>query len=345
MRPKVVVTNWVHPEVIDSLSAHCEVVANRSREAPFTREQIVEAGADAEAILAFMTDWIDDSLLAQLPNLRVVACALKGFDNFDTAACTRRGVWLTIVPDLLTVPTAELTVGLIIALARKIREGDNCIRAGRFQGWRPMLYGTGLAGGTVGIVGMGAVGRAVARRLQGFDVRLLYYDRQPLAERAGLGAEACDFEDLLARSDFVVLALPLSPDSVDIIDAASLARMKRGSFLINPARGSLVDEEAVADALAAGQIAGYAADVFEMEDWARPDRRRSIPKRLLDDRERTLLTPHLGSAVDDIRRQITMEAAQNILQVLNGQRPSGAINEPVNEPVNDSAGQPRAVAS
>ena len=200
-----------------------------------------------------------------------------------------------------------------------------------------MLYGSGLAGSTVGIVGMGAVGRAVAQRLRGFDLRLLYCDRRPLAEDAALGLEACGFEALLAESDFVVLALPLSPDSVDIVDAASLARMKRGSYLINPARGSLVDEEAVADALAAGQLAGYAADVFEMEDWARPDRRRSIPKRLLDDRERTLLTPHLGSAVDDIRRRITMEAAQNIVQVLNGQRPSGAINEP--------AGQPHAVAS
>ena len=334
MSPKVLITNWVHPEVVEFLEGDCDVVANRNREAPLTRDQILEKGQDALGMIAFMPDTVDDALLAGLPNLRIVACALKGYDNFDVEACTRRGVWLTIVPDLLTVPTAELTIGLMIGLARKIRQGDRHIRSGRFQGWRPMLYGTGLAGSTVGIVGMGAVGQAVAQRLAGFDADLLYHDPRPLpAERESrLGLRSASFDQLLGASDYVVLALPLSEHSIDIIDLRALERMKRGSLLINPARGSLVDEEAVADALASGQLAGYAADVFEMEDWARPDRRHSVSQRLIADRERTLLTPHLGSAVDATRKLIAMEAAHNVLQVAKGMRPQGAINEPVGPP-------------
>jgi len=329
--PKILVTNWVHPEVVDYLGNHCEVVANRSREEPFTREQILEKGKDAVGIIAFMPDFVDEALLVRLPSVCVIACALKGYDNFDVEACTRHGVWLTIVPDLLTVPTAELTIGLMIGLARKVLEGDRQIRSGRFLGWRPMLYGLGLAGSRVGIVGMGAVGQAVAQRLRGFDAELIYFDARPLSEsrERELHLQRSVFDQLLDVSDYVVLALPLSEQSVDIIDERALSRMKRGSLLINPARGSLVNEEAVADALASGQLAGYAADVFEMEDWARPDRRRGISQRLLAERERTLLTPHLGSAVDSVRRQIAMEAAHNVQQAVKGQRPRGAINEPV----------------
>lgn len=331
MPPKVLITNWVHPEIVDFLEQHFTVVCNRSREEPFAREQILEKGQDAVGIVAFMPDTVDDALLAELPNLRIVACALKGYDNFDVEACTRRGVWLSIVPDLLTVPTAELTIGLMIGLARKVLQGDAYVRSGRFQGWRPMLYGTGLAGSTVGIVGMGAVGQAVAQRLSGFDAELLYCDAAPLPlEQEGrFGLSAVSFDQLLTASDYLVLAVPLSEESVDLIDARALGRMKRGSLLINPARGSLVDEEAVADALASGQLAGYAADVFEMEDWARSDRRRKVSQRLLAEQERTLLTPHLGSAVDAIRKQIAMEAAQNVVQAAKGLRPQGAINEPV----------------
>ena len=333
MPPKVLITNWVHPEIVDFLEQHFTVVYNRSREEPFTRDQILQKGHDAIGIVAFMPDTVDDALLSELPNLRIVACALKGYDNFDVEACTRRGIWLSIVPDLLTVPTAELTIGLMIGLARKVLQGDAYVRSGRFQGWRPMLYGTGLAGATVGIVGMGAVGQAVAQRLSGFDAELLYFDAAPLSqEQEGrFGLRAVLFDELLAACDYLVLAVPLSGESVDLIDARALSRMKRGSLLINPARGSLVDEEAVADALASGQLAGYAADVFEMEDWARADRRRRVSQRLLAEQERTLLTPHLGSAVDAIRKQIAMEAAQNVVQVAKGLRPQGAINEPTGQ--------------
>src|ERR1700721_1130776 len=189
--------------------------------------------------MVFMPDALDEPFLQSCPNLKIVAAALKGCDNFDIEACTRLGIWFTIVPDLLTEPTAELALALMLGLSRNVLSGDRLIRSGEFQGWRPLLYGTGLAGSTVGIIGYGAVGR---------------------------------------------------------------------------------------------HLAGYAADTFEMEDWARPDRPREINSRLLRLADRTLFTPHLGSAVAPARLQIELAAAANILQALRGERPAGAINPPVKNP-------------
>ena len=326
VRPTVVVTNWVHPEVIETLGAHAEVIANATREA-WPVAEVLERVRGADAVMAFMTDCVDEAFIATCPRLLIVACALKGFDNFDVAACTRRGVWVSIVPDLLTGPTAELTVGLMIGLARNLLEGDRVMRGGRFQGWRPRLYGRGLAGSTVGIMGMGALGRATARRLKAFGPRLIYCDERPVPAGA-LPAVPVDRAELLASSDFVVLAVPLNGSTRHMIDAGTLALMKPGSFLINPCRGSVVDEAAVAAALASGRLAGYAADVFEMEDWARADRPRAVAPGLVEQPARTFLTPHLGSAVDAVRRDIALAAAGNIIAVLAGREPPDAVNRP-----------------
>jgi phosphonate dehydrogenase len=237
-------------------------------------------------------------------------------------------VRLTIVPDLLTAPTAELAVGLTIALARHLLAADASVRVGDFAGWRPALYGAGLDGSTVGIVGMGALGQAIAARLGGFGCRLLYTDPRLLerADEAHFKLVPAPLDALLAASDFVLLAAPYHADSHHVIGAAALARMKPGAYLVNPARGSLVDETAVAAALAAGRLAGYAADTFEMEDWARPDRPAAIAPELLSDRARTVLTPHLGSAVTDVRRAIELAAARNVLRLLDGEPLVGCVN-------------------
>lgn len=328
-RAKVVVTNWVHPEVTDYLSTHLEVDANSSRE-PWSHDALLARATDADALLAFMTDRVDGAFLERCPRLRIAACALKGADNFDVEACARRGVHVTIVPDLLTAPTAELTVGLMIALGRNVLAGDALVREGNFRGWRPTLYGRGLAGSTVAVLGMGAVGRALAGRLRGFGCALVYYDERRLdpADEDALGLTYLPFDALLERGDFLVLTVPLTPRTQHLIDATALSRLKRGALLVNPARGSIVDEEAVADALEAGHLGGYAADVFEMEDWARADRPLDIPPRLLA-HPATVLTPHLGSAVDAVRREIAMSAARDIVACLSGQRPAGAVNDPV----------------
>lgn len=326
----MVISNWVHDAVIDRLAPHCTVEANPGRE-PWPMDELARRAADADALIAFMTERIDDDFLARCPDLRIVAAALKGYDNFDVAACTRRGVWLTIVDDLLTAPTAELTVGLMIALARHVTAGDRLLRGGGFAGWRPTLYGGTLDGAVVGLIGAGAVGQAIARRLAGFDCDLRYHDQHPLppeTERR-LRLQKMPLPDLVRESDFLVLALPLTPATQHLVNAELLRQVKPGCYLVNPARGSLIDEEAVADALDAGRLAGYAADTFEMEDWARPDRPVAVAARLLAPEARTVLTPHIGSAVDTVRRDIAMAAADNVLQCLAGERPAGAINDPV----------------
>ena len=325
-RPIVLITNRVHAEVITFLEAFANVEANACSEA-FPREVLLEKMSRASAVMVFMSDSLDAAALDRCPNLRVVAAALKGYDNFDVAACTRRGIWFTIVPDLLTVPTAELTIALMLGLARKVLEGDRLVRSGSFAGWRPILYGAGLSASTVGIVGMGNLGRAVAERLSAFGAKLLYAD--PLAgEVAGrLYGKQVELNELVSRSDFVILLAPLAPGTLHLFDAAMLARMKPGSFLVNVGRGSVANEQAVADALASGHLAGYAADVFEMEDWARHDRPRSVRADLIRQMDKTLFTPHLGSAVRETRLQIEMRAAHNIAEALSGRRPPDAINE------------------
>ncbi|MFA6569121.1 MAG: phosphonate dehydrogenase [Victivallales bacterium] len=329
VKHRIVITHWVHPEVIEFLGQKFEIIHNAVRET-LPREEILERARDAHAIMVFMPDIVDEDFLSRCPKLKIIACALKGYDNFDVAACTRRGVWVTIVPDLLTTPMAEFTIGLLISLTRRMLEGDSFIRSGKFNGWRPELYGTGLSGRTLGIIGMGAVGQAIARRLTGYGMKVIYSDPLPLAKEK---EQACEltrvpFRDLLACSDFVVPLVPLKLETMHLINATAISRMKPGSFLINACRGSVVDEQAVADALASGHLAGYAADVFEMEDWARTNRPRSIPQELLDNAKQTFFTPHLGSAVDDVRRDVAMEAAHSILQAFNCKTPQGAINQP-----------------
>ncbi|MHB0974471.1 MAG: hydroxyacid dehydrogenase [Thiobacillus sp. SCN 63-1177] len=329
MKPKVILTHRVHPEVIELLAEHCEVIPNPGPET-LPLDEILQRAKDAEALMTFMPDRVDEAFLRACPRLRVVGCALKGYDNYDVEACTRHGVWITNVPDLLTIPTAELTIGLLIGLTRNMLAGDRFVRTGRFNGWRPALYGSGLTGKTLGLIGMGAVGQAIAQRLVGYDMRVLYTDpvALPKEKEAQWGLDRVELPALLAASDFVVPMVPYRDQTLHMIDGDALARMKTGAYLINTCRGSVVDEQAVVEALASGRLAGYAADVFEMEEWARPDRPQAIPQALLDDSERTLFTPHIGSAVDAVRLEIELEAARNILQALRGEIPQGAINRP-----------------
>lgn len=323
----IVLTHWVHQEVLDLLGSYGQVVANQSRES-LPREELQARLAEARAVMVFMPDCVDAAFLTQCPKLKIVAAALKGFDNIDVAACTERKIWLSIVPDLLTIPTAELAIGLMIGLGRNVLAGDSRIRHAAFQGWRPLLYGKGLHGSTVGILGLGAVGSAIARMLTPFGCTTLAYDVRPLGaeECAALRVQPASLEELYKQSDFLVVALPLTDATWHFIDREALSQVKEGSYLINVGRGSCIDEEAVSAALATERLAGYSADVFAFEDWIRPERPQYIPEKLLSKRECTLFTPHLGSAVDSVRKAIALEAAANIIDVLEGRQPRGAIN-------------------
>lgn len=323
---KTVIANRVHQPVLRRLEAHGPVEMNTG-DTPWSAEDLAQRSGDAEALMAFMTETVDAAFLARCPDLRIVAGALKGYNNIDVDACTERGVAVSIVPDLLTEPTAELTIGLMIGIARNLGPGDRLVRGGGFEGWRPAFYGGSINGATVGIIGAGAVGRSVMRQLSGFRCTRLYVDTRPLSsdQETDLGAERVDLHDLLARADFVVLAVHLMADTHGFVDAGFLRRMKEGAYLINPARGSLVDEVAVAAALKTGHLAGYAADTFAFEDWACPDRPAGIHSDLLNS-ERTLLTPHIGSAVTRVRQAIENSAADSILAVAGGTLPETVVN-------------------
>lgn len=326
--PTVVITNRVHAPVIDRIAGHAHVVANSGLD-PWPKAELLAKLSEADAAITFMPDRVDEALLEQCPKLKMIACALKGYENFDNSACSKRNITVTVVEDLLTEPTAELAIGLMIAIGRHIVPADHEIRAGRFAGWRPKFYGTGLAGRTIGFVGMGAIGRAIAQRVQGFRMHSVYQDIRRLEAdmEYNLGLEWVSFDEVLRVADYVMLCLPLTESTKHIINAATLRRLKPDAFLINPARGSLVDEAAVAAALRTDQLAGYAADVFEMEDLARVDRPTQLNATLAADRTRTLLTPHIGSAVQDVRLRIEFLAADAVLAFLAGRTPKGIVNK------------------
>ncbi|MBI4805603.1 MAG: hydroxyacid dehydrogenase [Desulfovibrio sp.] len=328
-KPLVVITHWVHPQVLSYLERHCRVLPNESRES-LPREELFSRLTHADAVMMFMPDWVDQELLDHAPKLKVIGAALKGFDNFDVKSITARGIWLTNVPDLLTVPTAELAIGLMLALSRNVLAGDRRVRSGNFQGWRPSLYGTGIQGRTVGIIGLGKLGQAVAQRLIGWEARVLGYDPVPLPDDKAreLRLEQLELDELLGLADHVLLLSPLTESSHHLLNAKRLATMKSGSFLINAGRGSCVDEAAVAKALENGRLNGYSADVFEFEDWILPGRPATLSGELLSKLDQTLFTPHLGSAVEEVRLAIAMEAAENIVDALQQQQPRCAVNSP-----------------
>ena len=212
-RPRVVVTHWVHPEVADFLAGFCDPVlpsADEGDRGVWPIQRVAELASDAAGLIVSMADSIDDAFLSRCPRLRVVSATLKGYDNFDADACARRGIWLTILPDLLTAPTAELAAGLIIGIMRRVAEADRHVREDGFAGWRPRFYGATLRGATTGIVGMGEVGQALAALLAPFGTRIVYHDarRLPAAAEQRLQAARLSLPDLLAGSDVVIALLP-----------------------------------------------------------------------------------------------------------------------------------------
>ena len=325
MKPKTVITQWIHPEILEFLSSFTTVIPNQTKEV-LPHGRIIELSRDAQAIMVFMPDSIDDGFLQRCPELKIVSAALKGFDNFDVDACTWNGVWFSIVPDLLTIPTAELAIGLLIGVSRNMCIGDSHIRTGQFNGWRPRFYGRGLNGSTVGIIGMGKVGRAIAEGLSGFGTTVLFADPKPQASGICPECQQVELKHLLSQSDFILVATPYLPSTKHLINEETLRLVKPEAYLVNISRGSCVDEAAVAGALRRNRLAGYAADVFEFEDWGRQDRPKTIHEDLLAS-EKTFFTPHLGSAVDHIRHDIAMQAALNIQDVFLNKKPRGAVND------------------
>jgi glyoxylate reductase len=275
------------------------------------REEI----GDADALLCLLTDRVDAALLARAPRLRIVANAVVGYEHVDLRACAERGIVVTNAPNVLTEATADLTWALILAAVRGLPQAERSLRAGEFHGWGFWDYlGGDLSGATLGIYGMGRIGRAVARRAPGFGMRVVYNTRTPLSagEEARLEARHVPLDELLETSDVLTLHAPATPETRHVIDRDALARMKPGSFLVNTARGPLVDEAALADALRDGPLAGAGLDVYEREPEIHP---------ALLDLPNVVLLPHIGSATRETRTRMAMLAARNVHAVLGGHPP------------------------
>lgn len=274
-----------------------------------------DALADAEALLCLLTDRVDAALLDRAPRLRVVANAVVGYEHVDVAACRARGITVTNTPDVLTDATADLAFALVLSVLRGLPAAERSLRAGEFHGWGFWDYlGADPGGRMLGIFGMGRIGQAVARRAAPFGMRVVYHSRSRLPDdvEAALGAEWVDFDGLIARSDVLSLHAPLTPDTRHVISADVLRRMRPGAFLVNTARGALVDEAALVDALRDGPLAGAGLDVYEREPVVHPG---------LLELSNVVLLPHVGSATRETRTRMAMLAARNAHAVLSGHPP------------------------
>ncbi len=322
MRPKVLVTRKVFDETLQVLSKHIDVESNQ-RDIPFTPVQLVKKLQGKAAAITLLTDSIDERLLAQSPDLKIVCNLAVGFNNIDVKACTRRGVMVTNTPGVLDDTTADFTWCLLLAAARRIVEADNFLRAGKWKGWVfTHFMGQDVHGKTLGILGLGRIGKGVARRAKGFNMRVIYHDptRVDEATERELGVMYVDKRTLLRESDFVSLHVPLVPETTHYISHSEFALMKKSAILINASRGPVVDEKALVKALKEGKIAGAGLDVYEKE----PKFERALTRM-----KNIVLAPHIASSSIETRQKMATIAVQNCIAGLSGQRPPNLLNPEV----------------
>jgi glyoxylate reductase len=318
--PRIVVTRRIPAPALELLEGAGELWLNPD-DRPLERDELHGAVAGAEAAVTLLHDRVDGAFLdAAGPQLRVVANVAVGYDNVDVAACTARGVRFTNTPGVLTEATADLAFALVLMATRRLAEGERLIRARAPWNWNMgFMLGTGIQGKTLGVVGLGQIGTATARRARAFGMTIAYTGRRraPAALEAELEASFLPLEELLATADVVSLHVPLAEETRHLIDATRLAQMKPTAFLVNTTRGAVVDEQALATALRAGVIAGAGLDVFEREPEVHPD---------LLGLDNVVLLPHLGSATVETRTAMAVLAARNAIAVLEGREPPTPVN-------------------
>ena len=317
-RPAVLVTRRLPEEALAVLRERCDVDLHEE-DAPIRREDLIERARGKVALLPMLTDRVDGEVLdAAGPQLRVVSNYAVGYDNVDVPACTARGVLVTNTPDVLTAATADMAWALLLGASRRMVEGDRLVRRREPWSWSPtFMLGREVAGKTLGVVGFGRIGQAVAARAPGFGMEVLYASRRPRASGNGLAARHVDLASLLREADVVSLHVPLTDETRHLIGAPELRAMKETAVLVNTARGPDVDEAALAEALAAGEIFAAGLDVYEREPEIEP--------RLLE-LENVVLAPHLGSATVETRTAMGMLAVENLLAALDGERPRALVN-------------------
>ena len=317
---KILITRAVFPEIVEGLSRRFEVEHNPD-DRPWPPEELARRLQGKAGAMATVMDRFDEAILALSPELKVISNIAVGYNNIDVPACTRRGIRVTNTPGVLDDTTADLTWSLLMAAARRIAEADAYVRRGDWKIAFGVQYflGQDIHHATLGIIGMGRIGQAIARRALGFDMRVLYHNRSrlPEADEKRFNATRVERDELLAKSDFVVVMAPYSPATHHLIGAAEIAKMKPTAILVNSARGGVVDDAALVEALKAGRIAGAGLDVFEGEPRLNPEFAK-LPN--------VVLTPHIGSASRATRIIMCNTAAANMAAVLEGKTPSNPVN-------------------
>ena len=323
MKPKILVTRAIFPETIERLSQRFEVDYN-DRDAALPPDQLAARLADKTGAITLLSDRIDAAALMRAPGLKAVCNVAVGYNNFDLAAITQAGVMATNTPGVLNDTTADTAWALLLATARRIVSADKWVRAGQWQGWKfhDDWFGNDVHHATLGILGMGRIGQAVARRATGFDMRVIYHNRSRLAAETEQSCNATwvDKAALLREADFLVLLLPYSPAAHHTIGATELAQMKPTAHVINIARGGIVDDNALIEALQQKRIAGAGLDVFENEPALDP-RYFAL--------DNVVVTPHIGSSTRATRLAMAMLAADNLIAALDGLRPPNLLNPDV----------------
>ncbi|MGM0845850.1 MAG: 2-hydroxyacid dehydrogenase [Bacillota bacterium] len=321
MKPYVYVTRKLPEEVLVSLQDQYEVEMWEGEDISVPHELLLEKAQKASGILSMLSDSIDKELFNQAAKLKVVANLAVGFDNIDLKAANEQGIAVCNTPDVLTDTTADLTFGLMMAAARRLVEADRYIREGKWKSWSPLLMaGMDIHHKTVGIIGMGSIGEAFAKRAKGFDMNILYHNRsrKPEAEEA-LGAQYASLDELLAQSDFVVCLAPLTPETNGLLQREQFRMMKSSAIFINAARGPIVNEEALYEALVNGEIAAAGLDVFEAEPIDKTHPLLSL--------KNVVALPHIGSSSVETRMEMMKLCVSNIKAVLEGETPKTLVNK------------------
>ncbi|MEM2846471.1 MAG: glyoxylate reductase [Nitrososphaerota archaeon] len=323
MRPRVYITRKI-PEIgVKILREYCEVVY-RDEAPPPTRDELLKMIEDADAIYCTLSEAIDRELIDRAEKLRVIGTMSVGVDHIDVDYATKKGIYVVYTPGVLTETVADHTWALLLAAARRIVEGDSCIRRGDWKiPWAPtMMLGYDVYGKVLGIIGLGRIGQAVARRAKGFNMKVLYYDVVRMREvEEELGVEYAPLERLLRESDYVSIHVPLTPETRGLIGERELRLMKRTAILVNTSRGPVIDQRALFRALKEGWIAGAGLDVFEKEPIDPDDPLLKL--------ENVVLTPHIGSASHETRSKMAELTATGIIKVLRGEKPENLFNPEV----------------
>ena len=323
--PKIVVTRRIPEPAVELLREAGDVWVSPD-DRPLETNELHDAVKGADIAVTLLHDKVDDAFLdAAGDQLRAVCNVAVGFDNIDVPAATKRGVLITNTPGVLTEATADLAMTLILAVTRRIGEGERLLRNREEWSWHMfMLLGMGLQDKTLGVVGMGAIGQSVARRAMAFGMDIVYSDAKPASEEVEreLGARRVELEELLRTADVVTVHAPLLDETRHLINAETLGLMKESAYIVNSARGPIVDEAALVDALKAGKIAGAGLDVFENEPDVHPG---------LLELDNVVITPHLGSATIETRTAMGVLAAKNAIAVLKGEQPPTPVNPDVLE--------------